>query len=86
MALGSGEFRSWTALTKLRSSRAVILGYRYPWSGMYEKSRRASREWRWMFRPPMETDPVVGRRRPVMMRIVVVLPAPLGPRYPKTVP
>src|SRR4051794_13444085 len=34
----------------------------------------------------MVTVPAVGRMRPTSMRMVVVLPAPLGPRKPKTSP
>src|SRR5262245_10503347 len=34
----------------------------------------------------MRTRPESGRARPTSMRIVVVLPAPLGPRKPKTSP
>src|ERR1700680_2491956 len=34
----------------------------------------------------MVMRPPVGTRMPIMMRIVVVLPAPLGPRKPKTSP
>src|SRR5947208_2864227 len=34
----------------------------------------------------MVTEPEVGRIRPTSMRMVVVLPAPLGPRNPKTSP
>ena len=32
------------------------------------------------------TRPAVGARKPVIIRIVVVLPAPFGPRKPKTSP
>ena len=32
------------------------------------------------------TVPLVGLSRPIIMRIVVDLPAPLGPRKPVTVP
>ena len=36
--------------------------------------------------PPMVMEPLVGRRIPVIMRIVVVLPAPFTPRKPKMPP
>ena len=36
--------------------------------------------------PPMVTLPLVGGRKPVIMRMVVDLPAPLGPRKPSTSP
>src|SRR5215216_561580 len=34
----------------------------------------------------MRTSPAVGRSRPSIMRMVVDLPAPLGPRKPVTMP
>src|SRR5690348_3484384 len=34
----------------------------------------------------MYADPLVGRSRPISSRIVVLLPAPFGPRKPKTSP
>ena len=37
-------------------------------------------------RPPMRTVPAVGRRIPAIMRSVVVLPAPFGPRKPNSSP
>ena len=37
-------------------------------------------------RPKRRTSPEVGRRRPVAIRIVVVFPAPFGPRNPWTSP
>src|SRR6266536_3802960 len=39
-----------------------------------------------MSKPPIRTSPRSGRARPTSMRIVVVLPAPFGPRNPKTSP
>ena len=36
--------------------------------------------------PSIVADPAVGATRPVIIRIVVVLPAPFGPRKPVTVP
>ena len=36
--------------------------------------------------PPSRTSPSVAPRLPVMIRIVVVLPAPFGPRNPTTCP
>src|SRR5688572_27341487 len=36
--------------------------------------------------PLTRTVPAVGRERPAMMRMVVVLPAPFGPRKPKISP
>src|SRR5579859_275016 len=37
-------------------------------------------------RPNSRASPLVGRTRPSRILIVVVLPAPLGPRKPKTSP
>src|SRR5579864_3498530 len=39
-----------------------------------------------MSRPRTLTAPLVGAIRPIIIRIVVVLPEPLGPRKPKTLP
>src|SRR5947207_15036159 len=36
--------------------------------------------------PPTEMEPEVGGMKPVIMRMVVDLPAPLGPRKPRTSP
>src|SRR4051812_7470418 len=36
--------------------------------------------------PSMRAEPADGGTRPVIIRIVVVLPAPFGPRKPVTVP
>ena len=36
--------------------------------------------------PAITAVPFVGGRKPVSMRIVVVLPAPFGPRKPTTSP
>jgi hypothetical protein len=39
-----------------------------------------------MLKPAMETSPADGGINPVSIRIVVDLPAPFGPRNPKTSP
>ncbi len=39
-----------------------------------------------MSTPPTWTDPLVGWRIPAIIRIVVVLPAPLGPSSPNSSP
>ena len=39
-----------------------------------------------MSNPPMETSPALGGMKPVIMRMVVDLPAPFGPRKPSTSP
>src|SRR5690348_9532274 len=40
----------------------------------------------WTSSPHTETDPALGGMKPVIMRIVVDLPAPFGPRNPSTSP
>ena len=40
----------------------------------------------WKCSPPIVTSPAVGEVSPTMTRMVVVFPAPLGPRKPVTVP
>ena len=40
----------------------------------------------WYSLPPILTDPASGRSSPSIIRIVVDLPAPFGPRNPVTVP
>src|SRR3954447_7941913 len=42
--------------------------------------------WSAYARPFTVTEPAAGRSRPRIMRIVVDLPAPLGPRKPVTTP
>jgi hypothetical protein len=39
-----------------------------------------------MSMPPTRTRPALGASVPVRMRMVVVLPAPFGPRNPSTSP
>ena len=39
-----------------------------------------------MSKPPTDTVPAVGGMKPVIMRMVVDLPAPFGPRKPSTSP
>ena len=40
----------------------------------------------WKCSPPIDTSPAVAGVSPTITRIVVVFPAPLGPRNPVTVP
>src|SRR5687768_14771161 len=49
-------------------------------------AHRAETGPRAMSTSPTITRPAVGRRKPVIIRMVVVLPAPLGPRRPSTSP
>src|SRR3954463_15274421 len=39
-----------------------------------------------MLWPPMVTSPSLGGMKPVIIRMVVLLPAPFGPRKPSTSP
>ena len=50
---------------------------------IFRFSARRSEERR---RPSIAASPEVGRRSPVSIRIVVLLPAPFGPRKPKKRP
>ncbi len=36
--------------------------------------------------PPTQTEPEVGRSKPTIILIVVLFPAPFGPRKPKNSP
>ena len=47
---------------------------------------RATRDWETMSYPATVTLPLLGGMYPVIIFIVVVFPAPLGPRNPKTSP
>src|SRR5207247_1719766 len=55
-------------------------------SGRYPISRRASIGGSTISKPPTETLPSVGGMNPVIIRMVVDLPAPFGPRKPNTSP
>src|SRR5262249_2405589 len=46
--------------------------------------RRTSSDWERTSKPATRAEPAVAGREPVRIRIVVVLPAPLGPRKPTT--
>ena len=48
--------------------------------------RRTSPDCSKTSKPSTRTVPLVAGMKPVMMRIVVVLPAPLGPRKPRICP
>jgi len=48
--------------------------------------RRTSFDWSKTSNPSTRTVPDVAGMKPVMMRIVVVFPAPLGPRNPRICP
>ena len=55
-------------------------------SGMYPMCRLASSVREATGMPQMRTMPEVAGRKPVRMRMVVLLPAPLGPRSPTISP
>ncbi len=53
---------------------------------MYPTRRFTSIGWVKTSNPATEADPSVGGRKPVRILIVVVFPAPLGPRNPRISP
>ena len=57
-----------------------------PWRRAARRPRPAGRTRRRIGRPLTSAAPAVGRSRPRIIRIVVDLPAPLGPRKPVTTP
>src|SRR5690606_2433629 len=61
-----------------------ISGYKGAVSGRYPMHRRAAMESSTVSWPLIEREPLVGGRKPVAMRMVVVFPAPLGPARPTT--
>src|SRR5688500_9255603 len=48
--------------------------------------RLASSGWVWISNPATRAVPALGRRKPVIIFMLVDLPAPLGPRKPSTSP
>src|SRR6266704_4114880 len=60
--------------------------YAGAFSGRYPISRRASMGCSTISKPPTVTVPSVGGMKPVIIRMVVDLPAPFGPRKPNTSP
>ena len=65
-----------------RKRRPVKLSYRFCCCGIYPRTRRNSRPMRRTFLPFHSTFPLVASRFPVMIFIMVLLPAPLGPKRP----
>src|SRR6266404_4504198 len=55
-------------------------------SGRYPTRRRVSSECSATSRPPIIARPEVGGKNPVRIRIIVVLPEPLGPSNPMISP
>src|SRR5439155_2628391 len=68
--------------TNRRNSAPVSLSYTNGRSGMKPRRIFAARGFCCTLSPPSRTRPSVGRRIPAIMRSVVVLPAPFGPRNP----
>jgi hypothetical protein len=66
-----------------RYSVTAISGYRGTVSGMYPTLRRTSNESSTTSKPATVALPPEGGMKPVRIRMVVVLPAPLGPRNPR---
>ena len=71
---------------KRRYSVGVISAYSGGISGRYPMRFFASSGSSKMSCPSIVTSPSVAARQPVMMFIVVDLPAPFGPRNPYTLP
>src|SRR5438477_3684154 len=74
------------AATNRRNSAPVSLSYTNGRSGMNPSRCLAAIGLACTSSPPNDTRPSVGRRMPAIMRSVVVLPAPLGPRNPYSTP
>ena len=60
--------------------------YRLSSPGRYPTRPRTARASFWQSRPKTDAEPPVGRMRSINRRIIVVFPAPLGPRKPKISP
>src|SRR3954453_19185659 len=60
--------------------------YAGAFSGRYPIHLFAGMGFYTMSKPPTVTEPDVGGIKPVIMRILVDLPAPLGPKKPSTSP
>ena len=69
-----------------RNSRPDSLSYRYGSSGTKPSRRLASRVSLTTSKPQTRTRPLVGRNRPTSILMLVVLPAPLGPRNANSSP
>ena len=75
-----------TAAAKSRKARVVISEYSGAPSGRYPIRRFAATGLAAMSSPPTAMVPESAERKPVRTFIVVDLPAPLGPRNPRTSP
>src|SRR5439155_11497912 len=72
--------------TNVRYSSVIISGYRGGVSGKYPMRFLTSSGCSRTSNPATVAVPEVGHRKQVNMRIVVVLPAPFGPRNPTISP
>jgi hypothetical protein len=70
----------------LSRSSPVVLSSRANSPGRFPTRARTSTLCLCVSRPKTSARPPVGRMNPRSVRMVVVLPAPLGPRKPKTSP
>ena len=75
-----------TLAVKRRNSNGFMSPYNGAPSGKYPKFLRANNPFSETSCPHNRTVPEVGERKPVIIRMVVDLPAPLGPRKPRTSP
>ena len=71
---------------KSRKAPTVISPYTGAPSGKYPRAALAASGSSMTSWPQMLAVPAVGVMNPASMRMVVVLPAPLGPRKPSTSP
>jgi len=71
---------------KVRYSRTVMSAYSGAFSGRYPIRRRTSAPCSTTSSPSTVTVPEVADRKPVMIFMQVVFPAPFGPRKPTISP
>src|SRR4051812_5757180 len=76
----------WTRPRRCSVSVPVSDGHRLTSPGTYASRRCASTGLSWQSTPKIFARPDVARISPSNSRMVVVLPAPFGPRYPSTSP
>src|ERR1700677_3584537 len=72
--------------TKSRYDSMVMSGYKGGVSGRYPMCRRTSMDSLATSKPATRAVPEVAGIKPVRMRMVVVFPAPFGPRNPRISP
>jgi len=72
----------WTFPRRRSVSAPLNEGQRLASPGTYASRRCAATVWRRVSRPKISARPRDGTSKPSKSRIIVVLPAPLGPRQP----